>query len=189
MVHSRRSFLSSSTQLMGVGWLTANWPAIAAAAAQAAAKNQALTTFTVAQARDIDAMAAQIIPTDDTPGAREAGAVTFIDRALSTFYRAHRADFLADYEDFAHQSATRFADLPHERQIATLRTIESTRLFGVLRFLTVLGFLVSPSYGGNRNGIGWQVIGFKDEHHFSPPFGYYDRDYAGFVPYDAKTPA
>jgi Gluconate 2-dehydrogenase subunit 3 len=48
-------------------------------------------------------MAAQIIPSD-TPGAREAGAVAFIDRALSGFYGAHRAEFLADYEAFAQRS-------------------------------------------------------------------------------------
>ena len=30
-------------------------------------------------------MAAQIIPTDETPGAREAGVVYFVDRALTTF--------------------------------------------------------------------------------------------------------
>jgi hypothetical protein len=31
------------------------------------------------------------------------------------------------------------------------------------------------------------VIGFKDEHVFTPPFGYYDREYEGFVPYDTKA--
>ena len=35
---------------------------------------------------------------------------------------------------------------------------------------------------------GWKLIGFSDEHAFQPPFGHYDRDYGGFVPYgkDAK---
>lgn len=55
-----------------------------------------------------------------------------------------------------------------------------------MRYLTVVGFLASPRYGGNRNGIGWEVIGFKDEHTFQPPFGYYDREYTGFVPYATK---
>ena len=26
-------------------------------------------------------------------------------------------------------------------------------------------------------------MGFEDQHVFEPPFGYYDRDYQGFVPY------
>jgi len=38
-----------------------------------------------------------------------------------------------------------------------------------------------PSYGGNRDGIGWTLLGFDDTHAYAPPFGYYDRDYAGFI--------
>ena len=38
-----------------------------------------------------------------------------------------------------------------------------------------------PSYGGNRDGVGWKLLGFQDAHVFYPPFGYYDRDYAGFA--------
>jgi hypothetical protein len=98
---------------------------------------------------------------------------------LGGFYSAHRADFFADYQAFA---GARFADLPVDKQIETLRNIEGTRLFGTVRFLTVLGFLASPSYGGNRERIGWRVVGFKDDHHFAPPFGYYDRDYPGWKP-------
>ena len=28
---------------------------------------------------------------------------------------------------------------------------------------------------------GWKLLGFEDLHAFQPPFGYYDRDYPGFV--------
>jgi len=38
-----------------------------------------------------------------------------------------------------------------------------------------------PQYGGNRDSVGWKLIGFEDLHVFHPPFGYYDRDYPGFV--------
>jgi hypothetical protein len=31
--------------------------------------------------------------------------------------------------------------------------------------------------------LGWKLMGFEDQHIFTPPFGDYDRDYAGFVPY------
>ena len=31
-----------------------------------------------------------------------------------------------------------------------------------------------------------KAIGFDDQHMFQPPFGYYDRQYTGFVPYDAE---
>ena len=47
--------------------------------------------------------------------------------------------------------------------------------------LTLLGMFSLPSYGGNRGGVGWKLIGFEDAHVFQSPFGYYDRDYPGFV--------
>ena len=49
-----------------------------------------LSFLSAAEAADIEAVAAQIIPTDDSPGAREAGVVYFIDRALATFLLAAR---------------------------------------------------------------------------------------------------
>ena len=193
----RRSFLCSWGQALGAGWLTLNWPGIAAAASHAhemastSAAARKLTGLTAEQGRDIESISAQIIPTDDTPGAREAGVVYFIDQSLLGFFVAHRHDFLADYADFAAgvQQATpgsRFADFTTVRQIQHLREIEGTRFFSTVRLLTIVGFLASPGYGGNRDGIGWKTIGFVDEHVFSPPFGYYDRDYAGFVPYENK---
>jgi gluconate 2-dehydrogenase gamma chain len=53
--------------------------------------------------------------------------------------------------------------------------------------LTVLGVLASPKYGGNYQASGWKMMGFVDRHAFSPPFGYYDREYTGFVPYPVKS--
>ena len=44
-----------------------------------------------------------------------------------------------------------------------------------------------PEYGGNRDGVGWKLLGFEDQHVFQPPFGYYDRDYPGFVIDPART--
>ena len=41
--------------------------------------------FTPEEAAEVEAIAARIIPTDETPGAREAGVIYFIDRALVTF--------------------------------------------------------------------------------------------------------
>ena len=47
--------------------------------------------FTPEQALEVEAMAAQIIPTDETPGAREARVINFIDRALTTFAKNNQA--------------------------------------------------------------------------------------------------
>jgi hypothetical protein len=61
-----------------------------------------------------------------------------------------------------------------------LTSIEQTPFFNTTRLLTLLGMFSLPEYGGNRDGVGWKLIGFEDAHVFQPPFGYYDRDYPGF---------
>jgi len=38
-------------------------------------------------------------------------------------------------------------------------------------------------------GAGWKLMGFQDQHAFTPPFGYYDREYTGFVPYSTEKQA
>jgi gluconate 2-dehydrogenase gamma chain len=172
-----------------------HWPAISEAAVHAHAQvvtgTRKLKQLTAEEARDLEALSAQIIPTDDAPGAREAGVVYFMDAALGGFFAPHRAELHADYQEFAASVAKqspgrRFADLPAARQTELLKQAEGSRFFGNVRLLTVVGFLASPQYGGNRNGVGWQAIGFDDQHVFEPPFGHYDRDYPGFIPYDKK---
>ena len=75
-MHTRRSFLAQSALGVSSAWLASNWSGIldARAYAEQAASGAApaLSFFTSEQAADIDAMASQIIPTDDTPGAHEA---------------------------------------------------------------------------------------------------------------------
>ena len=51
----------------------------------------------------------------------------------------------------------------------------------------VLGLLALPSYGGNADKLGWKLVGFVDQHAWQPPFGHYDAEYAGFVPYAKAT--
>src|SRR5262249_37288267 len=86
---ARRDFLQMLSGYVGAGWLAANWPAMVSAAEHAhqAAKssNPALEVLTSEQARELDALTSCLIPTDDMPGAHEAGVVYFIDRALKTY--------------------------------------------------------------------------------------------------------
>jgi gluconate 2-dehydrogenase gamma chain len=149
--------------------------------------------LSAAEAVDVEAVTAQIVPTDDSPGAREAGAVHFIDRALATFfshiagdYRAQLAAFQATYRE-QHPAAVSFAALTSEQQIALLTSAEQTPFFTTTRLLTLLGMFSLPEYGGNRDGVGWKLIGFEDAHVFHPPFGYYDRDYPGFASQPVKV--
>src|SRR5258708_22638037 len=87
---SRRLFLIRSITGVSSAWLALRLPEIVAAQEHAhhAAESTGpakLEFFTPGQAKEVEAIAAQIIPTDDTPGAREAHAIYFIDRALTTF--------------------------------------------------------------------------------------------------------
>jgi len=188
---SRRAFLIGVGEALGVAALELSWPDIAAAAMEAGAVAKdpagATTLLAAADAADVEAIAAQIIPSGATPGAREAGVVHFIDRALATFFSRLYTEFHAQLVEF--QAACRasnpdvasFAALSSQRQIEFLRTVEQTPFFDRMRLFTLLGMFSAPMYGGNQESAGWQLIGFEDRHAFEPPFGYYDRDYPGFI--------
>ena len=141
-----------------------------------------LSVLDAAEAREIEAVAAQIIPADDTPGAREAGVIFFIDRALATFDQNKRPVYtqgLKDLEakrDALFPGSQSFAALQPAQQIRLLQAIEKSDFFELVRTHTVLAFFGNPSYGGNRDQIGWKLIGFEDRFQFEPPFGYYDAE-------------
>lgn len=144
-------------------------------------------TLDPATAAEIEAILSQIIPSTDGPGAREAGVIYFIDRALSTFAADDREAY---HTGMAHlqqkrrelfRSSTSIASLTNEQQIALIRAIEASEFFELLRTHTVLGFLGNPSYGGNRGEIGWKQIGFEDKMSYQPPFGYYDARVNGEI--------
>jgi gluconate 2-dehydrogenase gamma chain len=171
---------------MGVNaaWITANLPGILAAQehARAAESGQLprLAFFNAAQAAEIEAMAAQIIPTDDTPGAREARCLYFIDKALTTFARNSQAVYIQGLQELQAKTAQlypgagKFSVLTSEQQIKTLTAIEKTPFFNTVRTHTVIGFFARPEHGGNYNKIGWKLIGYDDSLNHKPPFGYYD---------------
>jgi gluconate 2-dehydrogenase gamma chain len=213
---SRRSFLLRAGGGISAIWLSAHWPALLAAAGHArkAAQSAAPMKFeflSVEQAKEIDAVTACIIPTDDMPGAREAGAVYFIDRALTTFasddqnsYREGLPELQARVQE-AFPGVQRFSAATPEQQDEILHSFDehaepgrrafrpragAQTFFETLRMHTIIAFLIDPDSdsGGNRNGAGWKVIGRDREHMFQPPFGYYDKDYPGWqaAPHDAE---
>ena len=189
---SRRSLLQAiaaaiATAAAPFGWAEVGHAMDQAHTAAPLAGEAKIAFLSAAEAADIEAVAAQIIPTDDSPGAREAGVVYFIDRALATFlsqlagdYRAQLAAFQAAYRE-RYPAAASFAALTSAQQVEYLRGVDQTPFFGTTRLLTLLGMFTAPAYGGNRDGVGWKLLGFEDSHVFQPPFGYYDRDYPGFV--------
>ena len=182
---SRRSFLVESFTGVNAAWVAANYPGILAAQnyvrkATEAGQAPRLTVFSEAQATEIEAMTAQIIPTDSTPGAREAHCAYFIDRALSTFVKDKQQTYIQGLQDLQAKSqelypgAGKFSALSSEQQIKTLTAIEKTPFFEMVRQHTILGFLSRPEHGGNSDKVGWKLIGYDDSLNHKPPFGYYD---------------
>ncbi len=192
----------------GAAWVAAQMPAITAAAQhahEAAKANRAVAfeVFTPEQAREVAAIAARIIPTDEDPGATEAGVVYFIDRALKTFASDDKAAYDAGIKEFNQVTAkmfpgvARFSAGSAEQQDAVLTEMSKGQkpagravrqmqggkagdFFPVIWAHSLMGFLVDPEAGGNRDYVGWKLIGRDPAHSFSPPFGEYDKNYPGW---------
>jgi len=186
--HSRRNFLKSGGKVLGGSWLALNMPLILSASDTALDNKKAGAAYknlTPQEAVELEAIVDQIIPADETPGASEIGVVYFIDVALGTFMSGaapmlrQGLDELQKQTVLAHPETERFSDLGFEQQTGILKIIEQTPLFGTLQFMTMCGMFCLPSYGGNRENAGWELIGFDQRHAWQPPFGYYDRDAHG----------
>jgi len=186
---SRRLFLKGSGTLAGSSLFRAGIPGFAAVAQAACTAKQESAEFevlTTAEAREISAIAARILPTTDTPGATEAGAVYFFDKAFGSMLadsvelaRGALASFLADIPG-QFPGAEVFSDLDEADQDACLRSVEGTPFFDEMRFLTLAGVFAMAMYGGNRNNAGWKLVGMDSAPHaWTYPFGDYDAEVAG----------
>jgi gluconate 2-dehydrogenase gamma chain len=183
---SRRHFLKGTASGLSSAWIALHWPAVLQAHehAQRAAgnPNAKFEFFSPAEAVEIEAMAAQIIPTTDSPGSKEAGVIYFIDRALMTFDRERQPAYknglalLRSRTKEMFPDAIDFSKLNSNQQIQLLTAIEKTDFFDIVRLHTIMGFLADPDYGGNRDQVGWKLIGFESRPSFAPPFGYYDAE-------------
>jgi gluconate 2-dehydrogenase gamma chain len=188
---NRRRFMLAGMRGAGGAWISLHWPAIVAAAEHAAHMREAippakLEVLSAEQAAEIEAAASRMIPTDETPGAREAAVIYFIDRALGTFAADSRDDYIKGLPVLQAKTremfpgAVKFSQATPEQQDAVLRALEGQPIFELILAHTVMSFLADPARGGNRGGVGWKLIGYDDSPAFAPPFGYYDRDYPGW---------
>ena len=182
---SRRTFVASLAGTAGAAWIVAHTGELRAAldyAAQLPHTNlQTFKVLTLQDAADLEAAMALIVPTDSTPGAREARVIHFLDRSLETFARNDRAIF----ETIATQlraSARKkgkatFTGLSSDVRLEVLTGYQRDEPanFEQLRAITIVGMFADPSYGGNQNGSGWKLIGFDDQFSWVAPFGWYDQ--------------
>src|SRR4051812_35980811 len=100
---SRRSALKGIAASLGFASLP--WSGLARAAHEAHVAAQAPATATykllsATDAADVEALTSQIIPSNDTPGAREAGVTYFIDIVLGSILAHWRSSFEAGLEEF-----------------------------------------------------------------------------------------
>jgi gluconate 2-dehydrogenase gamma chain len=141
----------------------------------AAAPLEALETLTAAEADTLEAIVARLIPSDENgPGATEARAAHYIDRALTGPLRTSRDAYAAgltaiDAYAMSSKGAT-FAKLSPANQDAVLIDMEknvatgfvpnAATFFNLVRIHTIQGTFCDPYYGGNANFVGWDLIGF-----------------------------
>jgi gluconate 2-dehydrogenase gamma chain len=182
---TRREFVSSTAGMLGGGWLWLHLPAltaISACAMQDAHDGAPFTTLNVAEGRAMRAFAARILPSDDGPGAEEAGAAWFADRVLAGPFAGMLEPIrggLADIDERARTAhGVPFSELDAAQQDALIGDVVETPFFFLGRMLTVMGVLSDPALGGNRNHVGFAMIGMDHAPAYQPPFGYYDAEHA-----------
>jgi gluconate 2-dehydrogenase gamma chain len=166
----RREFLDTAL-LAGLG-------AVCAVPVRAAAISAGYQprTLGASELATLIAVMARLIPADgEGGGAVEAGAHIYVDQALTGYLAPHRPSYRSGLE--ALEAASRiagaegFATASVATQDALLTRMEGGALdaaladggrefFTLVRRHTLEGLLCDPMYGGNRNFLGWELIGF-----------------------------
>ncbi len=136
---------------------------------------EAFENLTAAEADLLEAIVSRLIPTDENgPGATEARAAHYIDRALGSALAASRQAYrtgLAALDRYAAASRGKsFLQLSPSDQDAVLTDCEagratefpgsSTSFFNLVLTHTRQGTFGDPYYGGNANFVGWDLLGY-----------------------------
>jgi gluconate 2-dehydrogenase gamma chain len=132
----------------------------------------------------LQAMVSRIIPADaNGPGALEAGCAAYIESALRDAYRSQKPGYSAglaalDFCANARQGKA-FAELnvgeqdqiltEFERNTAVGEYADSAAFFETVRRHTLEGMFGDPSYGGNANFAGWDLIGYPGPRMYVSP--------------------
>jgi gluconate 2-dehydrogenase gamma chain len=125
--------------------------------------------------RCLEAVVSRIIPADaNGPGALEAGCAAYIESALRDAYRSQKPAYisgLAALDSYAiarHGNPFTAVDSSKQDQILTAfeqnttsgEYPDSAAFFEMVRRHTLEGMFGDPSYGGNANFTGWDLIGY-----------------------------
>jgi gluconate 2-dehydrogenase gamma chain len=132
--------------------------------------------FTDSEAILVDAIAEQIIPSDEWPGGKNSGVTNFIDKQLVGAFKryqvVYRKGLSAIQESCNTTYQKRFEELPREKQTIFLEKMESglmkesvwaggfdKEFFGLIRDHTMQSFYGSQIHGGNKNKMSYRMIG------------------------------
>jgi gluconate 2-dehydrogenase gamma chain len=145
-----------------------------AAPTRAVAAREAFEHLTSAESNVLEAIVSRLIPTDASgPGATEARAAHYIDRALGNALASSHQTYsngLAALDRYARSArGAPFAELSAKDQDDLLSELEagtatgfpeSAVFFNMVRSHTIQGTFCDPHYGGNANFVGWDLIGY-----------------------------
>jgi gluconate 2-dehydrogenase gamma chain len=142
---------------------------------EAMAAREPLENLTASEADLLEAIVARLIPTDaNGPGATEARAAHYIDRALGGALASSRQAYmagLAALDRYSRSSRGKpFIELAPIDQDSVLIDVEtgaatgfvgsSAAFFALVLSHTHQGTFGDPYYGGNANFVGWDLIGY-----------------------------
>lgn len=146
-----------------------------ATAVQPAVRREPIENLTAAEADLLEVICSRIIPSDENgPGAREARAAHFIDRALGGALAASRPAYTAGFaalDRYARSSRGKpFLELSERDMDSVLIDVETgaatgfqgspAAFFAMVRTHTLQGTFGDPYYGGNANFVGWDLLGY-----------------------------
>ena len=136
----------------------------------------ALITLNPYEARTATAIFERLFPADENgPGAAEMGVLRYVDRALAGAYRdkaeAYRLGLAAMDLAARQRYGTPFADCRYEQQDVLVTSLARAELsnfqvppqgnfFQMLREHLQEGLFADPTYGGNRDKLGWKFLGY-----------------------------
>ena len=131
--------------------------------------------FTPNERHCLEAIVSRIIPADtDGPGALEAGCALYIESALRDAYRSQKPAYSAGLAALDSRAIERWGSLfaaldvveqdrilsEFERNTRVGEYEDSAAFFELVRRHTLEGMFGDPSYGGNANFAGWDLIGY-----------------------------
>jgi gluconate 2-dehydrogenase gamma chain len=137
-------------------------------------------TFTNDEFAVLSAAVERMLPRDEDPGALDANVPEYIDRILQQQQLAKmKVDFLGGLAALDRRASrlhkVGFAKATPEQQDEVLTIFKDSpeksgefKWYELLLTLTMEGFLGDPSYGGNKNKVGWAVMGFDLVGHEAP---------------------